>query len=566
MADGVIQIKTELDNSGLDKGIREAESSTKKFGMFADVALGTIVANMAMKVASGLKEIAKAGVLYNAQMEEYQTSFEVMLGSAELATKKMEELKKMGASTPFELTELANATQQLLAFNVANEDTLPVLQQLGDISQGNAQKLDSLTRAYGKMNASQKVTLEDINIMIGTGFNPLILVAEKTGESMTDLYKRVSDGKVSFEEIKGAMNTATSEGGQFFGSMDKQSKTFNGQLSTLKDNFNSLLGEAMKPLFDFLTEKVLPTLNNFDAFLTENKDTIVLVGIALGTFTTALIAYNVAMNFAAITTGIMTAVAGTFGAVMAFITSPITLVVLAIGAVIGIGYILINHWEEVKAFAIETWNNIMNGIKTFVDTAIAFVRDNWKQIVLFFINPFAGVFAMLYNLNPQFKSWVDGLLRDFKKWFSDMVNVGRNIVEGLWNGIIGAKDWLLNKIKGFANSITSGIKGFFGIKSPSKVMEQQVGVFLSQGVGSGFTKEYGHTIDDMKKVMGKENVRLSNDLTSQFDLTTTRSNINQSYLDAFGNVQVVSNLTLDGEKVASSVEKVNKRWSLQYGV
>ena len=65
-------------------------------------------------------------------------------------------------------------------------------------------------------------------------------------------------------------------------------------------------------------------------------------------------------------------------------------------------------------------------------------------------------------------------------------NIGKNIVEGIWNGIKNAKDWLLSKIGDFANGVVDGIKGFFGIHSPSKVMRDAIGKFLPPGIAVGF--------------------------------------------------------------------------------
>lgn len=64
-------------------------------------------------------------------------------------------------------------------------------------------------------------------------------------------------------------------------------------------------------------------------------------------------------------------------------------------------------------------------------------------------------------------------------------DVGKNLVEGLWNGINNAKDWVLDKIKGFGEGILNGIKSFFGIASPSKLMRDEVGKFLGMGIGEG---------------------------------------------------------------------------------
>ena len=197
-----------------------AEKSTSKW----TVAAGNMIADFAKKAASELGKVVQSGVDYNASMESYLTNFKVMLGNEELAAAKLSELRKMAASTPFALSDLTEGTQILLQFGIAADDTTDVLKQLGDISLGNADKLQTLVRAYGKMSSAKKVTLENVNMMIDAGFNPLNQICEATGESMSDLYKRISDGRVSFEELQYAVQAATSEGGQFYNGMLEASR------------------------------------------------------------------------------------------------------------------------------------------------------------------------------------------------------------------------------------------------------------------------------------------------------------------------------------------------------
>ena len=217
-----------------------AERATSKW----TVAAGQLIADFAKKAASSLKSVVKSGLDYNAQMESYLTNFKVMLGDEQLAAEKLEEIRRMAASTPFSLSDLTEGTQTLLQFGIAADDTTGVLKQLGDISLGSADKLQTLVRAYGKMSSAQKVTLENVNMMIDAGFNPLNQICDATGESMSALYKRISDGKVSFNELEAAVAAATSEGGQFYNGMLEASQTFNGRLSTLKDNVAALAALA----------------------------------------------------------------------------------------------------------------------------------------------------------------------------------------------------------------------------------------------------------------------------------------------------------------------------------
>ena len=241
-----------------------AEKSTSKW----TVAAGQMIADFAKQASSKLAEVVKSGVDYNATMESYLTNFKVMLGSEEAAATKLSEIRKMAASTPFSLDDLTSGTQTLLQFGIAADDTTGVMQRLGDISLGNAEKLQTLTRAYGKMSSAQKVTLENVNMMIDAGFNPLNQICDATGESMSDLYKRISDGKVSFSELEAAVEAATSQGGQFYNGMLEASQTFNGRLSTLTDNTKALLGALSDSLYSSLSD-LLPVANDVVLELTD---------------------------------------------------------------------------------------------------------------------------------------------------------------------------------------------------------------------------------------------------------------------------------------------------------
>ena len=267
-----------------------AEKATSKW----TVAAGQLIADFAKKAASSLKSVVKSGLDYNAQMESYLTNFKVMLGDEQLAAEKLEEIRKIAASTPFSLSDLTEGTQTLLQFGIAADDTTGVLKRLGDISLGNADKLQTLVRAYGKMSSAQKVTLENVNMMIDAGFNPLNQICDATGESMSALYKRISDGKVSFEELQAAVSSATSEGGQFYNGMLEASQTFNGRLSTLKDNIAALTGELTSGLFSALGD-IIVKANELVVSITEDDSKMAALKETIGVLTAAVVAVTAAV-------------------------------------------------------------------------------------------------------------------------------------------------------------------------------------------------------------------------------------------------------------------------------
>ena len=266
--DGSVIIKVDLNLDDFNKTEKESEklasNLTKTFakagqGVANGIKAAFDVTLKAIATTSAAITAASAlGINYNMEMENYLADFKVMLGSAEAAAKHVDSLKVMAAKTPFEMTDLAQANKVLLVFGSDAEEVQGQLQMLGDISLGNSQKLGTLATAFGRIQSNGRASLEEINMMIDQGFNPLNIIAETTGETMQEVRDRVSKGAVSYEEIAAAMQKATSEGGQFYKGMEVASKTASGQISTLKDNVNALLGDMTEGLFNGLKDELLP--------------------------------------------------------------------------------------------------------------------------------------------------------------------------------------------------------------------------------------------------------------------------------------------------------------------
>lgn len=83
---------------------------------------------------------------------------------------------------------------------------------------------------------------------------------------------------------------------------------------------------------------------------------------------------------------------------------------------------------------------------------------------------------------------VSAIVNTIKSIPGRMLSIGKDIVKGLWNGISDMTGWVIDKIQGFGESVLGGIKDFFGIHSPSRVMRDEVGKYMAQGVGVGFEK------------------------------------------------------------------------------
>ena len=261
---GSVVISIDGDASKFEKVLGSVAAKSKRMISGISTVAGGVAKGATLvygAVSAAMSVAGVASVKYNASIEQLQTSFETMTGSAEKAAEVVGRLRTMGAETPFETADLAKVTQLLMQYGFTADDALEKMRMLGDIAQGNTQAMESIATGYAQMASAGKVNLQDIKQMINGGFNPLQEISERTGESMASLYDRISKGTMAVEEITESMRYATSEGGKFYQSMEKQSQTLNGQLSTLKDNLSSFGGMIFQPISDKLRDALIPDAN-----------------------------------------------------------------------------------------------------------------------------------------------------------------------------------------------------------------------------------------------------------------------------------------------------------------
>ena len=550
-------VKVGYDDSAVDDGI----AGTSKKGSKLASALGQgfgVVTKAVGVISTGLVTLGTLGVKYNAQMEQYQTSFEVMLGSEQEAIALTEELKQKAASTPFEMTDLANVTQLLLNYGITQDEVIDKMGMLGDISQGDADKLNSIALAYGQMSSLGRVTLQDVKQMIGAGFNPLQEISERTGESMESLYDRISKGTLAVDEITEAMQYSTSEGGKYFQSMEKQSKTFNGLMSTLKDNAMSALGAITTGLSDIATSSVLPMLigyvedlstafneGGFEGLVSKFGEVLGSIFSQIGAVAPQIVegALSLLQSFAeAIIQNIPTLVPAALEIITAlamFIPQNLPMLIEAAVAIIGAlaqgiaeqAPTLIPSTVEAMITIVETLIEnipmlvdsaikIMDGLSKGILKALPILVEAAPKIILSLIQAivnnlptllesagditlaiFQGIVAAIPQLLQAVPQIIMALIKAFGAIAPQIWSIGKNIVSGIWEGISNSTQWIFGKIKGWVGSVLNWIKKLFGINSPSKEMRDGVGKYLSYGLGDGILKYAGYAEDAMSSLM-----------------------------------------------------------------
>lgn len=208
-----------------------------------------------LAVGYSLQKVFDSIIGGNAEMEQNMAAFEVLLDGIDNAKARMEDLIDYAAKTPFSLPQVVTAEKRLLAFGVAAKDTAKILPALGDISMGNAEKLNLISLAYGQVVTNQRLYGTELRQFAENGVPLLAELANMYGVAEAKMKKMVEEGEIGSDTVTKAIMRMTSEGGKFYGMMDKQAKTFNGLWSTLKDNFAAFGRQVGAEVFDTLKEK-----------------------------------------------------------------------------------------------------------------------------------------------------------------------------------------------------------------------------------------------------------------------------------------------------------------------
>lgn len=138
---------------------------------------------------------------------------------------------------------------------------------------------------------------------------------------------------------------------------------------------------------------------------------------------------------------------------------------------------------------------------------------------------------------------------------SSVLSIGSDVVHGIWNGISGAAGWLAGKVKSFASGILDGMKDALGIHSPSRLFRDQVGKYIAQGIGEGFTDEMGSVVGQMQDAMPDPSAFVSDQQIAYSGYPAAGTVVNSSVVDAvieaLGRVHIV----LDDEVAGKFVER-----------
>ena len=232
-------------------------------GMQAALGRGLMSKAGLVGIALGVGSVLKQSLEEANLAESLTMRMKVLVGDAAQAKQLTTELRSLGANTPLEFPDLAEAGQLLIAFGESAADVPKTLERIGDIATGIGAPLRDIAEIYGKARVQNTLFAEDINQLTGRGIPVIQEFARILGEPESAVKKLASEGKITFPMLEAAFRNLTREGGKFHGMMESQSKTATGMWSNMKDALTALkteLGEPINAVEKWGLDKVIPAL------------------------------------------------------------------------------------------------------------------------------------------------------------------------------------------------------------------------------------------------------------------------------------------------------------------
>ena len=436
MNNAEVLIKFTGDAKEVKQATQEVEGSLDDLSSKGKLAfLGLTAAADAFAVS-----ILSSGVEYNAQIETYMTRLETLTGSAEEAENVLNQIKEDALKTPFDVSSLTQAESLLLSTGLSAEDARGDILALGDAiaaSGGGNAELQRMAVNLQQIKNVGKASALDIKQFAYAGIDIYGLLADYMGVTREE----AAQLDVTYDMLSGALQGAASEGGKYYGAMEKQSQTYNGQMSNLKESLDVLKGELSKELFNAF-KKIIPKITDFFDWLKKNEKIVKAIAAPTLAFANALAVLMIVKK--------VSGAIKVFNATLA--ANPIILIVAAIAALVAAFIYLWNNCEAFRNFWIGLWNSI----KQVVETIIGVIKVVLETIITVVKNIIDRIMEIVRPIIDFIIICNEILIGIITALIDAIINVIIPIVQWIWNNVLNPViNFFTNAFTTIWNTITN---------------------------------------------------------------------------------------------------------------
>lgn len=475
LRDFLLLIGVDLDESSL----QAAQSRIDSFG----ARLGRLGTRLSIAISAPIAAATTYALKAAADIEQAHVAFEVFLGDANQAKKVMEDLIDFAVKTPFRFKGLMETSNMLMAMGESGATLVDTLRILGTVSRGRQDLLSRVALAYGQIMTAGKLRGQELRQLTEAGVGIIPELSKLTGIPEKDLASRVSDYNIPAAVVRQALVNMTSEGGRFFGLLERIAQTLRGIFSNLIDSVYVLsssfgsqivrvlnLGEAIKKLIAFLNK-----LNEQFLDLDDSQKKLILgvtallfvlgplmvflsTWIKLGTFVISTIRLMSAsiLGLQAGLGSLLVRVLLIPGAIIAAMTS-IFLLIDELNVWMKGGETYLGDFLGPFSKYEERVNSFYNKIKSFYENFKEDLKILKDYVETDFITPIKDMFTNLFN-------YVHGLVEhDIEKISESLENMGP-IMWKLFSSIVNGLAYVIMTLwDTLVNAIYEGIKGLSDI-------------------------------------------------------------------------------------------------------
>ena len=579
------------DKTGLENSINGISSGMK--GLTSKIAIGNIAAKAISKTFSLMSSNMDEAISRVDTMNNFPNVMKNLGISADDSQKAIDKMSKKLQGLPTSLDAGARSVQRFTSANGDVKKSTDMFLALnnallagGASTEIQASALEQLSQAYAKGRPDMIEWRSVLTAMPAQATQ----LGKAFGMTSNELGEALRTGKISMDDFMGKVMELNKKGVAGFDNFETQAKRATGGISTSITNMKTAIVRGIGNMLNKINEslksvggisgalskvgkfgeqaftkignaiaKVIPFIIKVAKWIKEHQTLVLTLTAMIVTFVAT---FKTITTIIAIINAVKTAF---FLLNMVMLANPISLIIAGITALVAGLVVLYNKCEWFR--------NAVNAVVTFVWNLLKgifnFIKNNWKELALFLVNPFAGAFALLYKNCEGFRNKVNSFVAKVKQIFTNlkngvvnafnnmvnniksipgkiasipekiralfkalpnaMLNVGVNIVKGLWNGAKDMKDYVVNKFKGLGKSILGGMKKALGIKSPSKEFAI-IGRFSMLGYTEG--------LEQMQPELNKA-------INGMFNLSPNVTGTMNNRLSPNVNVSVVNNLETD---------------------
>lgn len=488
------------------------------------------------------------------------------------------------------------ATELGALFNMSSEETEALKQQVHDLGGVMSDEAVKDAAAYKDAMQNMETSLDGLKNNMMSQFLPGIT-------SVMNGLAGVFSGNGGMEEIQSGLESVigkiTELAPQFFSLAETLILSlisgFGPMLPQLTNSIFSVLIQGITTVTSMIPSMMPSILAGIQGILTALLEAAPIItagltelivmlvtwlssGDTLTSFVNGLIdlCTQIADSIAMVLPVLLPAVIRIISEIALALTSPENVEQLLNSVLLIIGSIVVAIWNALP----EIWNLIVGLFTNIVELGANFIDNASTALANWFGNIIPKITSFFSNIGTKIKTWFSetvskaaqfglDILNKFKELPSKLIEVGSNLVRGIWEGISNMTSWIAEKIQGFGESVLNGLKSFFGIASPSKLMENVIGKNLALGIAEGFDDE----IDDVEAEMVKDMSDLTGNMSASVTAYGTHAAgmIDESTTFNGGNITLNvygaegQNVNELAEVIAVKLENMTRRKKVIYG-